>query len=168
MASFWTEDKIAQLILMAPEFRAREIGDALGASRDAVIGKLFRLGVPLGSARGPQDAVFKSRCSAKAEQREANRRARQAYLARKDAERAARKIGLVHRKSPTPVPLEAPAHVNVPVTIANLRPSHCRWPLGDPRHETFRYCGCASEAGRPYCPEHVAIARGEPAQRRRA
>ncbi len=41
-----------------------------------------------------------------------------------------------------------PLAASVPVKFVELRPSMCRWPIGDPKHiETFRFCGsaCSSE-----------------------
>jgi GcrA cell cycle regulator len=47
------------------------------------------------------------------------------------------------------------------ITLVELRPTTCRWPLGDPKSPEFRYCG-ADEAsltsGRPYCPYHTGLA----------
>jgi hypothetical protein len=35
-----------------------------------------------------------------------------------------------------------PLAASVPVKFMELRPSMCRWPIGDPKHmETFRFCG---------------------------
>jgi len=35
-------------------------------------------------------------------------------------------------------------------------PATCQWPFGDPRSESFGFCGCKAEPGRPYCEEHLA------------
>lgn len=37
-------------------------------------------------------------------------------------------------------------------------PRCCAWPFGHPDDKAFRFCGCPSEPGRPYCAEHVAVA----------
>jgi len=43
-------------------------------------------------------------------------------------------------------------------TVADLTPSSCRWPTGDPRDlRTFRYCG-ATASGGPYCKRHARLA----------
>jgi GcrA cell cycle regulator len=41
-------------------------------------------------------------------------------------------------------------------TVANLETGDCRWPIGDPRHEDFHFCGAQQVVGRPYCTEHCA------------
>jgi hypothetical protein len=52
-----------------------------------------------------------------------------------------------------------PLAASVPVKFMELRPSMCRWPIGDPKHiETFRFCGSACSAGDIYCKAHTAKA----------
>ena len=43
--------------------------------------------------------------------------------------------------------------------IAVADSSGCRWPIGDPGTPSFRFC-CEDirTAGKPYCPEHMAVA----------
>jgi len=51
------------------------------------------------------------------------------------------------------------------VTIVELKESMCRWPLGDPSTSEFRYCGSPAASG-PYCTYHGGLAY-QPAQDRR-
>jgi GcrA cell cycle regulator len=51
------------------------------------------------------------------------------------------------------------------VTIVELKESMCRWPLGDPATSEFRYCGSPTATG-PYCTYHGGLAY-QPAQDRR-
>ena len=51
------------------------------------------------------------------------------------------------------------------VTIVELKESMCRWPLGDPATSEFRYCGSPAVPG-PYCTYHGGLAY-QPAQDRR-
>jgi GcrA cell cycle regulator len=51
------------------------------------------------------------------------------------------------------------------VTIIELKESMCRWPLGDPATSEFRYCGSPAPSG-PYCTYHCGLAY-QPAQDRR-
>lgn len=46
------------------------------------------------------------------------------------------------------------------VTLWDARDCHCRWPYGDPKDDTFRYCGREKVADSSYCPAHKAIAIG--------
>lgn len=44
------------------------------------------------------------------------------------------------------------------VTLMDLTERSCRWPVGDPRHNDFRFCGDYAEPGRVYCCQHHALA----------
>ena len=45
------------------------------------------------------------------------------------------------------------------VTIIDLRESMCRWPVGDPSSSEFRYCGSRAPVGEgPYCAHHSRMA----------
>lgn len=39
-------------------------------------------------------------------------------------------------------------------TLADLDANDCRWPIGDPRHPDFHFCGAQKLLGRPYCAQH--------------
>jgi hypothetical protein len=43
-------------------------------------------------------------------------------------------------------------------TILDLEKNDCRWPIGEPRHPDFHFCGAQVAAGRPYCPLHWHMA----------
>lgn len=40
------------------------------------------------------------------------------------------------------------------VTLMDLEGDMCRWPIGDPRHEDFHFCGHKSVEGKSYCEFH--------------
>jgi len=42
-------------------------------------------------------------------------------------------------------------------TLSNLEAGECRWPIGDPRHADFHFCGAKQAEGRPYCIEHWTL-----------
>jgi GcrA cell cycle regulator len=42
------------------------------------------------------------------------------------------------------------------VTLCELEPNMCKWVLGDPKEDSFRYCGARTN-GVPYCPAHHAL-----------
>jgi GcrA cell cycle regulator len=48
-----------------------------------------------------------------------------------------------------------------------LRESMCRWPMGDPTAADFRFCGCRTIPGLPYCTHHAQVAYQPVADRRR-
>ena len=66
-------------------------------------------------------------------------------------------------KPPAPLLVE-PARAEA-ATVAQkvyaLEPGTCRWPLGDPQHPDFRFCGSPTVAP-PYCNEHRIAAHMTP------
>ena len=43
-------------------------------------------------------------------------------------------------------------------TVFTLLPSDCRWPIGDPQHGDFHFCGKEKVARHPYCAFHMRLA----------
>jgi GcrA cell cycle regulator len=52
----------------------------------------------------------------------------------------------------------APKKVAKTKTLLELGPDDCRWPIGEPRHPDFHFCGERQAAGRPYCALHWGMA----------
>lgn len=50
-------------------------------------------------------------------------------------------------------------------TLLDLESNDCRWPVGEPKHDDFHFCGRPSAAGRPYCQEHWSMAFQPPRPR---
>ena len=50
-------------------------------------------------------------------------------------------------------------------TILTLTSSTCRWPIGDPGEEDFRFCGAVAKEDGPYCEFHARLAYQPPASR---
>lgn len=150
LSRLWMEGRSASQI-------AAELGG--GVTRNAVIGKVHRLGLS-GRAKVAQTQA-------------ANRLRPVKPLARAD-ELPAPALDAVAPALPTSLPPVAPrAHtgdVVIPlsnrVTIMELRDSMCRWPLGDPSSAEFRYCGSRAGVMGPYCEQHARLAF-QPAQERR-
>jgi hypothetical protein len=44
------------------------------------------------------------------------------------------------------------------LAICALEPATCHWPLGDPQHANFCFCGRPADKGRPYCERHYVEA----------
>lgn len=49
-----------------------------------------------------------------------------------------------------------------PVTLLELTDQHCRWPFGDPTSPDFHYCGGPHIADSPYCNRHHLMAYNPP------
>lgn len=50
--------------------------------------------------------------------------------------------------------IEVPLDPELAVTVEDAKKHHCRWPLGDPAEEDFRYCGRQKFGEHPYCEGH--------------
>jgi GcrA cell cycle regulator len=50
-------------------------------------------------------------------------------------------------------------------TVTTLEPRDCRWPIGDPRHDDFHFCGAPQMPGQSYCNDHVRLAFQPPKPR---
>lgn len=44
------------------------------------------------------------------------------------------------------------------VSLLDLEFHHCRWPMGDPHAESFRFCGGHALEGKSYCAAHARLA----------
>jgi GcrA cell cycle regulator len=150
--SAWTEDAIERLReLHARRMSASKIADALNGelgtqlTRNAVCGKLFRLGLTSGVPR----PAPKSR----------KRRKRKA------------KLRLVPALLPASPVLASDADIPLAQrrTLLTLENQHCRWPVGEVGEPGFFFCGHPSADvldGRPYCAWHARRAfGGRPAPR---
>ncbi len=50
-------------------------------------------------------------------------------------------------------------------TVATLKNNMCKWPIGDPATDDFHFCGQSTSTGKSYCTYHAHIAF-QPAQRK--
>lgn len=121
---------------------ARQIG---GVTRNAVIGKVHRLGLAGRAAPSrPQRTVFRTPSAPRP------LRPREHVPSRPSGD-------------PKPKAVTAPALRYVDeapgiATAMTLGAHMCKWPIGDPSLDHFTFCGRRSEEHGPYCHEHAAVA----------
>jgi GcrA cell cycle regulator len=161
----WTEERVERLTSLWLDGRsasqiAAELGD--GVSRNAVIGKVHRLGlsgraVPPAAPCPPRDAAPEGAPTL--------------------TEHTLDDVAAVLEAAPEPIKIDLPAlraaqgsalPVTHRVTLLELSGSMCRWPIGDPTNAEFRFCGCRALAPFPYCQDHARLAFQPVADRRRA
>lgn len=150
---FWPLTHIDELVDMYNEGQSMgAIGNKFGRTRNAVAGQIMRI-----RARGSHELAPK--------------RGSEGQPKREVKCKVASIVPVVPRrnkpfivaKPPTPKPRIRLRMIesNTAVTLQELEPHHCRWPLGDPRQSDFRFCGCSrvnSKAHTPYCAEHTVMA----------
>jgi GcrA cell cycle regulator len=164
----WTDEKVERLKQHWTEGKsASQIASLLGQglTRNAVIGKVHRLGLA-GRARSP--GLLSPRPRASSPQPVAHRAAAPRMASAHRITRGATALAIAPEALANAEP-KAFESVVVPmslrVTIIELKEAMCRWPLGDPASSEFRYCGSHAASG-PYCPYHGSLAY-QPAQERR-
>ena len=173
MATTWTDDRVATLTkLWADGLSASQIAKQLGGvTRNAVIGKVHRLGL---SGRAKPSSPARKAAARKTAATTAARPAA-AATARKPKPKAkpvrtpsAPRTPRVIAKAPPPPPLEAKLMSNGEfATILTITDHMCKWPIGDPGADNFRFCGRKTDPEEPYCLAHSRVAY-QPSRRRGA
>lgn len=161
----WSDEQIAVLKQRrAAGDSAREIAAAIGVGRNAVLGKIHRLGLSTRVNRSPVQRVehvgarrnggaIKSALKAKrARERKIAARANQAPLANVMIARA-RAMGELSACEAVELPTEQICRE--PVALIDLQHHHCRWPV-DVDGKTMS-CGADKHTG-PYCEHHAKMA----------
>ena len=173
----WTDERVEILRHMWLEGRsASQISAVLGSglTRNAVIGKVHRLGLAgrVKPGTGPSEPMTPQRTQA-APRRAATAPARggtATVMASTPMTQGATALAMEAEPQTQLQVARIEEDVVVPmslrVTIVDLKESMCKWPLGDPTSPDFRYCGSATTGAGPYCQHHAKLAY-QPAQDRR-
>jgi GcrA cell cycle regulator len=175
LRAMWADGKSASQI-------AKELG---GITRNAVIGKVHRLGL---SQRGPGGAGMEDGDPAAAAGGDDPAAAAEAAPGDRDepaiepaAPGDAAEIGADEEPRPAAAVALPGAAAAAPaaaseisaevlanlaeverkakrLTLMQLTERTCKWPVGDPATDEFWFCGLPSSPGKPYCEAHVAVA----------
>lgn len=171
MNAGWTEDRVGALKKLWLEGQsASQIAKALGGgvTRNAVIGKVHRLGLSGRAApsqparttfRTARPSATKAAAAAPAAPAPTAAPAQptQAPSAPRRIEAAAPRPAAVPTQvaqpsAPAPMP-ELPGTA----TVLTLGAHMCKWPIGDPSSREFSFCGRRASEG-VYCVEHARVA----------
>ncbi len=170
MSKGWDNATLKKLkALTVKGLSTSEIGKRLGMSKNAVVGKLNRLGWNL-KAGGVTGAAAK-----KVEEKKTAKTATKKAVVAKGAvkvrgEATKKSSGTKTTKSSSAAEKKTASgasskslnknlamHQRIiqhSLEMANLKPNQCRWPIGDPDSENFHFCGAQVFVGKPYCYEH--------------
>ena len=139
ISTTWTDERIALLRILFDRGRTcREMAYEIGVSRNAVIGKLSRLGLTRDKPPGGEPRAKRPR------------------------ERRGRSVPRLQYEMLREVYDEA-AFTETPVESAHrcslfeLSKERCRWPVNSEAEE-FSFCGNTPLAGLPYCQGHTRLA----------
>ncbi|MCB2117401.1 MAG: GcrA cell cycle regulator [Rhodobacteraceae bacterium] len=182
----WTDERVETLKKMWAEGQsasqiAKELG---GVTRNAVIGKVHRLGLSNRVGGAPEPVKAKPEPAAAAPKPEA-KPARPPRVEAKPAPAAAPRpepAATTQQAQPArkaiipagqPLPPQPSAGEISPEALASVREVEkkarrislmeltertCKWPIGDPATEDFWFCGLSAQPGKPYCEAHVGVA----------
>jgi GcrA cell cycle regulator len=138
----WTRERIALLKdRIDAGLSCAQIAREIGVSRNAVIGKVNRLGL----------SRFKRESAGQPARTGTTRHARP-------------KIATRHRVFPAlptarQLPfVEMPADSTNRRSLLELQQGHCRWPISEPGADDFGFCGGTQVDGLPYCAAHARMA----------
>lgn len=182
----WTDERVETLKRMWAEGQsasqiAKELG---GVTRNAVIGKVHRLGLSNRAPGGPaeEDEAVAAPAAAKPDPKPEPAPARPEPAARVTPERptpaAPSNVTPLPVRKPIvpagqPLPPQPSANEISPEALASVREVEkrarkltlmeltertCKWPIGDPATDDFWFCGLPSLPGKPYCEAHVGVA----------
>lgn len=136
----WTTERTALLRnLMNAGFSCGQIAREIGVSRNAVIGKVNRLG------------LSRSKRAADRPRGQRGTRKNRNVVTRYPMLQAL-------WTNPQLAPEEAPDDSISRCSLLELQEWHCRWPCGDPSSADFGFCGNRPVDGLPYCSAHARMA----------
>src|SRR6056300_1947697 len=171
----WTDERVEILKKMWGEGQsasqiAKELG---GVTRNAVIGKVHRLGL---SNRATSNSSVKSEAKPKAAPKAAAPKEAPAPKAAEPAAEKPSNVTPLRRQiipAGQPLPPQPSANEISPealarvseidkkakkLTLLELTERTCKWPVGDPATPDFWFCGLPTQTGKPYCEAHVGVA----------
>jgi GcrA cell cycle regulator len=156
----WTDERVELLKkLWSDGLSASQIAAELGGiTRNAVIGKVHRLGLS-GRAKSTSTGVPRPR------------KARAPALLRIGRAAIRGNTALAHvyelEEEAEPELIDNIIPIGQRRTILELNEQTCRWPVGDPGSSDFFFCGGNTVGGLPYCAHHSRVAYQPIADRRR-
>ena len=180
MSKGWDNAMLKKLkALTGKGLSTSEIGKRLGMSKNAIVGKLNRLGwnAKAGAAVASESKVMapetkKAAATTKAASKKTTapkkatvakkiaEPAKKATVKKEPAKKAVQKKTTeptAEKKQPATSAKNLAVHQRIvqhALEMANLKPNQCRWPIGDPDSEHFHFCGETVFVGKPYCYEH--------------
>lgn len=174
----WTDERVELLKKMwgngqSASQIAKELG---GVTRNAVIGKVHRLGLSNRATTASAKATSAAKIEAKlASETKPMVASKPEAVSKPAAQETTAPIPMRKAIIPAGQPLppqpsaneispEALAKVNEvekkakKLSLLELTERTCKWPVGDPATNDFWFCGLATQAGKPYCEAHVGVA----------
>jgi GcrA cell cycle regulator len=156
----WTDERVESLKkLWADGLSASQIAAELGGvTRNAVIGKVHRLGLA-GRAKAPASTTPRAR-----KPRAASHMVRLPRASLRGNTALAHAYELEFETEPEQIDNIIP--LGQRRSLLELTEETCRWPIGDPGTADFYFCGGQTITSLPYCAYHSRVAYQPPNVRR--
>lgn len=160
----WTDERVELLKKLWGEgLSASQIAGRIGGvTRNAVIGKVHRLGL---SGRATTSRLKSHRPRARMAANAAKRPQKSRFATVGNPA-----LRALYQPDAEPF-VQAVEEIEIPLaerkTIQTLVDCSCRWSIGDPQLADFHFCGKTKVAGLPYCEFHARRAFQPPQARRR-
>jgi GcrA cell cycle regulator len=146
----WTDQNTKTLIDMVTSgATSKEVALALGISRNSVIGRARRLRVKFERSQGKVARPY-----IRKKQRPPYEGAEAVRIRIPRRRGPDRYVSAAPPTAPEPTPPEPAEQGATRCSLMELSATSCRWPIGDPRHPDFHFCGATRIEGLPYCGEH--------------
>jgi GcrA cell cycle regulator len=154
----WTDERVELLKkLWADGLSASQIAAELGGiTRNAVIGKVHRLGLS-GRAKSPSSSAPRPRKA---------RAGSHLMRVSRPSVRGNTALAYEYELESEPEVIENIIPIGQRRTLLELNEETCRWPIGDPATPEFFFCGGKPIVGLPYCGYHSRVAYQPAAARR--
>lgn len=161
----WTDERVERLKkLWNDGLSASQIAAELGGiTRNAVIGKVHRLGLS-GRAKAPSSSAPRQR---KPRAQAPMFRSVRPVMRGNTALAAHFEAAYELEPEPEPELIENVIPLGQRCSIVELNDEKCHWPIGDPGQPDFFFCGGKTVSSLPYCGYHCRIAYQPVADRRR-
>ena len=158
-SSAWTDERVATAVKMWQDGESASlIADTLGAglSRNAVIGKIHRMGLTERSKGRRQGQRYYP-----------NNQSQPRPLSPPGASARTESREVVRKRLPSgalpPLEIASGVDLDIPIeqrkTLLQLTDKVCHWPVGEPRSANFFFCGAPTTTP-PYCAHHARRAAG--------
>jgi GcrA cell cycle regulator len=156
----WTPERVEQLrTCIKTGLTCSQIAAAIGVTRNAVIGKIHRLGLSTGRSPG---SPMRACAPHEPRQRPVTQRRLLRLLF---ADAASRGVGKAVVASATADGPPAPVASAQPCSLFELTERKCRWPVSDDGAAACAFCGNEVASGFSYCAGHARMAYRLPTRR---
>lgn len=177
----WTDEMVVDLRKMwADGLTTGEIAKRLGVSKNAIVGKVHRLGLSGRPSPIKKKIVVEEQAptlkeandnkeikeikATKKEKTNVSKVVEEALVIKKEEvikepiKETKKYVNTTKETMTSEKEAEPTKHKEGVVKLVDLDAHTCRWPIGDPKDEKFHFCGKKVRIGHTYCDEHSEIA----------